>query len=312
MIKNEILAPDISVRLGKLCFKNPVILASGTARYGEEIARFIDLNQLGGIIVKVTSLMPKLGNPPRRIVETAGGMLSSVGGHNIGVEKLIKEKLPFLREFDIRVIVNIGVEATVEGYHEVARRLDEAEGVSAIEINISGPNVKEGGILFGQYPEKVYKVVKSVREATTLPIIAKLTPNITDITEIARAAVEGGTDILSLINNPLGMAVDIHSRKPVLSFVTGGLSGPAIKPIALRMLWELNKAKLGLPIIGIGGISNATDAIEFIITGASAIQVGSANLVDPEISVKIVKGIRQYCVDNGIENISELVGVLKY
>lgn len=311
-MNNNILNPDISVRLGKLHLKNPVILASGTVGYGEEIARFIDLNQLGGIILKVTSLMPKLGNPPRRIVETAGGMLSTVGGHNVGVEKLIKEKLPFLREFDIRVIANIGVEATVEGYHEVARRLDGAEGVSAIEINISGPNVKEGGILFGQYPEKVYKVVKSVREATTLPIIAKLTPNITDITEIARAAVEGGTDILSLINNPLGMAVDIHSRKPVLSFVTGGLSGPAIKPIALRMLWELNKAKLGLPIIGIGGISNATDAIEFIITGASAIQVGSANLVDPEISVKIVKGIRQYCVDNGIENISELVGVLKY
>lgn len=310
-MNNIRLTPDISVKLGKLHLKNPVMLASGTSGYGEEYARFIDLNQLGAIVVKSTSVMPRLGNPPRRIVEIPGGMLSSIGLQNVGVERFIKEKLPFLRKLDTKIIVNI-FGPTIEDYQEVAKRVEGVEGISALEMNISCPNVKEGGILFGSYPEQTYKVVKSVRNTTTLPLIVKLTPNVTDITVIARAAIDGGADILSLINNPLGMAVDITTRRPLLANITGAISGPAIKPIALRMLWELNKANFGLPIIGIGGICTATDALEFIITGASAIQVASANFVDPEVSIKIINGIRQYCVDNGIKNISELVGVLKY
>lgn len=311
MNRNELSAVDISIRLGKLHLKNPVIVASGTFGYGEEYAKFIDLNQLGGVVVKGTSLMPRSGNPPRRIAEIPAGMLSSVGLNNVGVDIFIKEKLPFLRKFDTEVIVNI-FGATIDEYHEVARMLDGIEGISALEINISCPNVQEGGILFGTHPKQTYEVVKSIRKATTFPLMVKLSPNVTDIAVIAKAAAEAGADILSLINNPIGMAVDINTHRPVLANVTGGISGPAIKPIALRMLWEVQKAKLGLPLVGIGGIMTATDAIEFIITGASAVQIGTANFVDPEASIKIITGIKQYCIDNGIKNISELVGVLKY
>lgn len=303
------LNPDISVRLGKLYLKNPVMIAAGTSGYGEEFTRFIDLNQLGGIVVKGTSVKPRLGNPPRRIVETVGGMLSSVGLQNVGVERFIKEKLPFLRKLDTNVIVNIFGES-IDDYREVARRLDGVEDISALEMNISCPNVKEGGMLIGTDPGQTYKVVKSVRGATTLPLIVKLSPNVTDITVIARAAAEAGADILSLINNPLGMAVDINTRKPLLANIRGGLAGPAIKPIALWMLWQVHKANLGLPLVGGGGITTVTDAIEFIITGASAVQIGLANLFDPEASIKVAIGMRQYCIDNGIKNISELIGVL--
>src|SRR4030042_7038318 len=261
--------PDISVRLGKLYLENPVILASGTSGYGEEYAQFVDLRQVGGIVVKGTSLEPKLGNPPTRIVETAGGMLSSVGLQNVGVERFIREKLPFLKEFDTRVIVNI-FGNSVEEYVEVARRLDGVEGVSALEMNISCPNVREGCMLFGTDARLTYQVVKGVREATRLSLMVKLSPNVTDVVGIAKAAVGGGGEILSLINCPSGMAVDIKTRKPVLGFILGGLSGPAIKPIALRMVWEVYRANLGVPLVGVGGITTANDAIEYMIGGGCA------------------------------------------
>lgn len=287
------------------------MIASGTSGYGEEYARFIDLNQVGGIVVKGTSLDPKLGNPPARVYETAGGMLNSIGLQNVGVERFIEEKLPFLKNLDTKVIVNI-FGNSIEEYEEVAKRLDGAEGVSAVEMNISCPNVKEGCMLFGTDSRLTYQVVKSVRGSTRLPLMVKLSPNVTDIVGIARAAVEGGAEILSLINCPLGMAIDIKTRKPLLGNITGGLSGPAIKPIALRMVWEVYGAKLGVPLVGIGGITTANDAIEYMIVGASAVQIGTANLIDPETSVKVAEGIRAYCRENGIKNISELVGTLKY
>jgi dihydroorotate dehydrogenase (NAD+) catalytic subunit len=304
-----IIDPDLSVRLGNLALKNPVILASGTSGYGEECTRFIDLNRLGGIVVKGTSLMPRLGNPPQRIAETAAGIISSIGLQNVGVDRFISDKLPFLRRFDVRTIVNI-VGSSIDEYAEVARRLDEAEGISALEVNISCPNVKEGGISFGRDPRETYHVVKSVRASTRLPLIVKLSPDVTDISLIARAAADGGSDILSLINNIPSMIVDVKTRRPVLGNVTGGLSGPAIKPIALRMVWQVHQAAIGLPIIGIGGISNFADAVEFILAGASAIQVGTANLVDPEVSLKIIAGLKAYCVENKVDKISELVGAL--
>lgn len=303
--------PDISVRLGRLHLKNPVMLASGTSGYGEEYKRFIDLNQIGGIIVKGTSLEPKLGNPPARIYETAGGMLNSIGLQNVGVERFIREKLPLLKSVDTKVIVNI-FGNSIEEYVEVARRLDGVEGISALEMNISCPNVKEGCMLFGTDAGQTYRVVRSVREATKLPLMVKLSPNVTDIVSIARAAVDGGADIISLINCLSGMAVDIKGRRPVLGFIVGGLSGPAIKPVALRMVWEVYNARLGVPIVGIGGITTSLDAIEFMIVGASAIQIGTANLIDPCASIKVIEGLKTYCIKNGIWNISELVGTLKF
>jgi len=309
-MNNQMKGPDLSVKLGKLTLKNPVLLASGTSGYGEEYARFIDLNEIGGICVKGTSVNPSLGTPPGRVYETASGMLNAIGLQNVGVEKFIKEKLPFLRQFDTRVIVNI-YGNTYEDYYEVARKLDGVEGVAALEMNISCPNVGEGCMLFGVNPESTYEVVNKVRKATPLPLMVKLSPNVTDVTIIARAAAEGGADILSMINCPTGMAIDIKTRRPLLANITGGLSGPAIKPIALRMVWQVHAANLGLPLVGIGGITTATDAIEFFLAGASAVQVGSASFVDPEASVKVVRGIRQYCVEQRIHNVSEWVGALK-
>jgi len=309
-MNNQTKGPDLSVKLGKLTLKNPVMLASGTSGYGEEYARFIDLNEIGGICVKGTSLNPSLGTPPGRVYETASGMLNAIGLQNVGVEKFIKEKLPFLRQIDIRVIVNI-YGNTYEDYYEVARKLDGVEGVAALEMNISCPNVAEGCMLFGVNPKLTYEVVNKVRKATLLPLMVKLSPNVTDITVLARAAAEGGADILSMINCPTGMAIDIKTRRPLLANVTGGLSGPAIKPIALRMVWQVHNAKLGLPLVGIGGITTATDAIEFFLAGASAVQVGSASFVDPEASLKVARGIKQYCLEQGIQNVSELVGALK-
>jgi dihydroorotate dehydrogenase (NAD+) catalytic subunit len=236
-------------------------------------------------------------------------MLNAIGLQNVGVEKFIKEKLPFLRQFDTRVIVNI-YGNTYEDYYEVARRLEGVEGVAGIEMNISCPNVGEGCMLFGVNPKSTYEVVNKVRRATSLPLMVKLSPNVTDVTIIARAAAEGGADILSMINCPTGMAIDIKTRRPLLANITGGLSGPAIKPIALRMVWQVHAAKLGLPLVGIGGITTATDAIEFFLAGASAVQVGSASFVNPEASVKVVKGIKQYCLEQGVRNIAELVGTL--
>jgi dihydroorotate dehydrogenase (NAD+) catalytic subunit len=309
-MNDEAKVPDISVKLGKLTLKNPVMLASGTSGYGEEYARFIDLNEIGGICVKGTSVNPSLGTPPGRVYETASGMLNAIGLQNVGVEKFIKEKLPFLRQFNTRVIVNI-YGNTYEDYYGVARRLEGVEGVAGLEMNISCPNVGEGCMLFGVNPKSTYEVVNKVRQATSLPLMVKLSPNVTDITIIARAAAEGGADILSMINCPTGMAIDIRTRRPLLANITGGLSGPAIKPIALRMVWQVHAANLGLPLVGIGGITTATDAIEFFLAGASAVQVGSASFIDPEASVKVVRGIKQYCQEQRIQNVSELVGALR-
>jgi len=299
---------DWQVTIGSLRLKNPVLTASGTFGYGLEFSELVNLSSLGGIIVKGLSLAPSKGNPPPRIVETACGMLNAIGLENVGIDRFLNEKLPLLRNIPTAVIVNIyGKE--IEDYAEISRRLDAAEGVSAIEINISCPNVRAGGVAFGTDPIMAHAVVQAVRKATRLPIIAKLTPNVTDITVIARAAEDAGADAVSLINTLTGMAIDIETRKPRLANVTGGLSGPAIKPIALRMVWQTARA-VRIPVIGIGGILNASDAIEFFIAGASAIEVGTANFVNPKATMDILEGIEAYCRRQGIRNLSELVGSL--
>jgi dihydroorotate dehydrogenase (NAD+) catalytic subunit len=237
-------------------------------------------------------------------------MLNSIGLQNVGVERFIKEKMPFLRGLDTRVIVNI-FGNSIEDYAEVAKRLDGVEGVSALEMNISCPNVKEGCMLIGTDAGQTCRVVKAVRAATQLPLMVKLSPNVTDIVSIARAAVEGGAEILSLVNCLSGMAVNVKTRRPLLGNIIGGLSGPAVKPVVLRMVWEVYRENLGVPLVGVGGIATATDAIEFMMVGASAIQMGTANLVDPGASVKVVEGLREYCMENGIHHVPELVGVLE-
>uniref|UniRef100_A0A7C4MMV2 Dihydroorotate dehydrogenase n=1 Tax=Desulfatirhabdium butyrativorans TaxID=340467 RepID=A0A7C4MMV2_9BACT len=299
---------DWQVAIGSLRLNNPVLTASGTFGYGLEFSELVDLSSLGGIIVKGLSLTPSRGNPPPRIVETACGMLNAIGLENVGIDRFLNEKLPLLRNIPTAVIVNIyGKE--IEDYAEISRRLDAAEGVSAIEINISCPNVRAGGVAFGTDPNMAHAVVHAVRKATRLPIIAKLTPNVTDITVIARAAEDAGADAVSLINTLTGMAIDIETRRPKLANVTGGLSGPAIKPVALRMVWQTARA-VSIPVIGIGGILNASDAIEFFIAGASAIEVGTANFINPKATMDILAGIEAYCHRQGIWKLSELVGSL--
>jgi len=299
---------DWQVAIGSLRLNNPVLTASGTFGYGLEFSELVDLSSLGGIIVKGLSLTPSRGNPPPRIVETACGMLNAIGLENVGIDHFLNEKLPLLRNIPTAVIVNIyGKE--IEDYAEISRRLDAAEGVSAIEINISCPNVRAGGVAFGTDPNMAHAVVHAVRKATRLPIIAKLTPNVTDITVIARAAEDAGADAVSLINTLTGMAIDIETRRPKLANVTGGLSGPAIKPVALRMVWQTARA-VSIPVIGIGGILNASDAIEFFIAGASAIEVGTANFINPKATMEILAGIEAYCHRQGIRKLSELVGSL--
>ncbi len=299
---------DWQVNIGSLRLNNPVLTASGTFGYGLEFSELVDLSSLGGIIVKGLSLTPSKGNSPPRIVETACGMLNAIGLENVGIERFLNEKLPLLRTIPTAVIVNIyGKE--IEAYAEIARRLDAAEGVSAIEINISCPNVRAGGVAFGTDPNMAYAVVHAVRKATRLPIIAKLTPNVTDITVIALAAEDAGADAVSLINTLTGMAIDIETRKPKLANITGGLSGPAIKPVALRMVWQTARA-VRIPVIGIGGIMNASDAIEFFIAGASAIEVGTANFVNPKAAVEILEGIEAYCRRQGVRKLQDLVGSL--
>ncbi|MEW6260357.1 MAG: dihydroorotate dehydrogenase [Thermodesulfobacteriota bacterium] len=299
---------DWQVRIGSLVLNNPVLTASGTFGYGLEFSELLDLSSLGGIIVKGLSLTPSRGNLPPRIVETACGMLNAIGLENVGIDRFLNEKLPLLRNIPTAVIVNIyGKE--IADYAEIARRLDAAKGVAAIEINISCPNVRAGGVAFGTDPNMAHAVVHAVRKATGLPIIAKLTPNVTDITVIARAAEDAGADAVSLINTLTGMAIDIETRRPRLANVTGGLSGPAIKPVALRMVWQTARA-VNIPVIGIGGILNASDAIEFFIAGASAIEVGTANFVNPKATIEILEGIEAYCRRQGIRKLSELVGSL--
>lgn len=300
------MSPNLSVNIAGLKMKNPVMVASGTFGYGEEYAQLVDLNKLGAIVVKGITLEPQIGNPPPRIVETASGILNAIGLENVGVQKLINEKLPYLHQFNTSVIVNIAGKS-VEEYVELAKRLDGL--VDGLEINISCPNVAKGGLQFGQDSSLTYEVVNKVRQATKLPLIAKLSPNVTDIKIIAKSAEDAGADALSLINTIVGMAIDIKQKKPCLSNITGGLSGPAIKPIALRMVYEVVKV-VNVPIIGQGGIMNKTDALEFIIAGATAVAIGTANFVDPKASLKIIDGIKDYLIENNISKISELIGSL--
>ncbi|MBW2631349.1 MAG: dihydroorotate dehydrogenase [Deltaproteobacteria bacterium] len=299
----------MGVDIGGLALKNPVMTASGTFGYGEEYSDYLDLNRLGAIVVKGLSLKPRDGNPPPRIIETASGMLNAVGLQNVGVRAFIDEKLLWLRRIDSVVVANIFGE-TIEDYANVAEILNDAEGVDALEVNISCPNVKKGGIAFGSDPILAGEITRAVKDASRLPVIVKLTPNVTDITEIARATEAAGADALSLINTITGMSVDIEKRIPHLENVTGGLSGPAIKPVAIRMVWEVVNA-VSIPVIGVGGIMNARDAIEFLIVGAKAVQVGTANFINPGIAVDIVDDMRKYMTEKGISDINNLIGTLK-
>lgn len=282
---------DLSVNLGGLALKNPVMVASGTFGYGREFAEVFDLGRLGAVMVKGVSLVPWEGNPLPRIVETPAGMLNAIGLQNPGVDHYLKEDLPFLRQFDTRIIVNV-IGKTVEEYARVVERIDAQEGADAYEINISCPNIKEGGISFGSDPALAAEVVKAVRSRTCRPVIAKLSPNVTDVTEVARACQRAGADALSLVNTFLAMTIDVDRERPVLANVFGGLSGPAIRPIAVRMVWEVYRA-VDLPLIGMGGITCARDALEFILAGASAVAVGTANFTNPYASLEVLSGIQE-------------------
>ena len=301
--------PIMEVNVGGLELKNPIMTASGTFGYGEEYSPYVDLNRLGALIVKGLSLEPKEGNPPPRIIETTVGMLNAVGLENVGIRAFIEEKLPFLRQFDVPVIVNVFGE-TIEEYTKVAEILSNVEGIAGLEINISCPNVKAGGIEFGADPNLAYEVTHSVKSVTHIPVIVKLTPNVTDITSIAKRVEEAGADGISLINTLKGMSVDIEKRAPHLENITGGLSGPGIKPVALRMVWEVAR-EVSIPVIGVGGIMNARDALEFLIVGAKAVQIGTANFVNPRATIEILEGIEQYMGGNGISDINDLIGTLK-
>jgi dihydroorotate dehydrogenase (NAD+) catalytic subunit len=301
-------SPDLSVQLGPLRLKNPVMTASGTFGYGEEYANFTDLSRLGAIVVKGISFQPRSGNPPPRLVETPAGMINAIGLENVGVESFITSKLPFLRELGVPVIVNI-FGNTVEEYAELAMRLDGVPSIAAVEINVSCPNVKRGGMVFGTDPAMTSKVVGAVRHKTTLPLITKLTPNVTAIADIARTAEDAGSDILSCINTVAAMAVDIFSRRPRLANVFGGLSGPAVKPIALRCVYEVTKA-VKCPVIGIGGITTANDALEFLLIGAHAVQVGTANFVNPRVTTEIIEGIERFLKVERIPDIADFIGTL--
>jgi len=289
-------------------FKNRVLAASGTFGYGDECVDFTDVNGLGGLIMKSLSMKPRDGNPPTRIVETAGGMLNSIGLANIGVQRFIIEKLPFLRTLQTAIIANIAA-STIEEYCDVLDALEDEEGVDGYEINVSCPNVKEGGLSFGTSCELTEEITRRLRARTERPLIIKLTPNVTHISDFARAVEGAGADAVSVINTLIGMAVDVKTRKPILSTVTGGLSGPAIKPVALAKVYETARA-VKIPVIGIGGIMNTTDALEFLMVGATAIQVGTVNFIDPAAGTKIAAGIEQYCADHKMDDTGALVGSL--
>jgi dihydroorotate dehydrogenase (NAD+) catalytic subunit len=296
---------NTSVNIAGIVMKNPVMVASGTFGFGKEYDQFYDIKKLGAIVTKGLTLMPKDGNPPPRIHETPAGMLNSVGLENPGIEKFIQQEWPHLSELTIPVIANIDGD-TVEDYHKIAKELSTLDNIAALEVNISCPNVEKGGLAFGQEPESAYEVIKAVREATKLPIIAKLSPNVTHIQTIAKAVVSAGADAISLINTLLGMAIDIHNHRPVFKRTFAGLSGPAVKPVALRMVWEVYEA-VDVPIIGMGGITTWQDAIEFMLAGATAVAVGTANFIDPLTPIKVIDGIKTY-LDIKQCNIQDLIG----
>lgn len=298
---------DLEIDIAGVKLKNPVMTASGTFAAGREYSEFLDLNQLGAVVVKGIATNPWIGNPPPRIAETYGGMLNAIGLQNMGVEHFINEDIPFLRQYDTKIIVNV-IGKSIKEYCQVVERLSD-EDVDLLELNISCPNIKEGGVAFGTSCESVEEVVREVKKYAKQPLIVKLSPNVTDIVEIAKAAQSSGADALSMINTLLGMAIDIHRRKPVLANTTGGLSGPAIKPVAIRMLHDVHK-KVSLPIIGMGGIMNGEDAIEFILAGATGVAVGTANFSNPRATIDVLHGIISYCNKYGIKNLEEIRGIV--
>ena len=298
---------DLSVTLGKIKLKNPVMPASGTFGYGEEFAPFLDINDLGAVIVKGTFLKPRMGSPQFRMEEIPGGSLCTIGLQGIGVDRLIKEKLPYLRQFSTPVIVNIGGES-VDEFARITDILSKEDGIAGLEINISCPNVKKGGMQFGVDPNAAFEVVKVVRNNTDLTVIPKLTPNVTDITIFAKACEEAGADAISLINGLVGMAIDINTRRSKLGkSLQAGVTGPCIKPIALRLVYLVVQA-VNIPVIGVGGITCAEDALEFLIAGATAVEIGTYNLIDPRVMIKTIEAIKQYMIDNGINNINDIIG----
>ncbi|MGB5528814.1 MAG: dihydroorotate dehydrogenase [Ignavibacteriaceae bacterium] len=295
---------DLSVKVGSLALRNPIMLASGTVGYGNEISEFTDLNKLGAIVTKSLSLKPRKGNPPQRIAETPAGMLNAIGLANVGVEIFLKEKIPFLKKFDVPLICNIAA-STIEEYIECTRILTTEETIKAFEINISCPNVREGGLIFGNDLNAVAKITDKVRATTGKPIIIKLSPNVSYIAAFAKAAKDNGADAVSAINTLVGAAFNINTRKPKINNITGGLSGPAIKPVALAKVLEISR-EVDIPIIGIGGIMDWKDVIEFMIAGSSAVQIGTLNFIDPSAAGKIVQQLKEYCEKMSIEKISSL------
>ncbi len=299
---------SLNVNIGGIRMRNPVMTASGTFGYGSEYADFVDLNRLGAVVMKGVTSVPWPGNPMNRIMETPSGMLNAIGLQNVGVDGFITKKLPYLREFDVPVIVNV-CGKTVEEYLTVVEKLSSADGVAGVELNISCPNLDCGGMSFGVDATLAHQLVTEVKARTHLPLLVKLSPNVTDITVIARAIEDAGADALSAINTLLGMAINAETRKPELANITGGLSGPAIKPVALRLVWEVYKS-VSIPIVGMGGIMNATDALEFFIAGASAVAIGTANFVNPKASLEVIEGLHAYLEKMNMKSINELVGSL--
>ncbi|CAG37744.1 dihydroorotate dehydrogenase [Desulfotalea psychrophila] len=300
---------DLRVDIGSLELQNPIMTASGTFGYAREFSQLVKLQKLGAVVVKGISLRPRPGNPPPRIVETSSGMLNAIGLQNVGVDRFISEKMPYLQEQGLPAVVNI-LGDSLEEYRDIAQKLRGVKGIAAIEVNISCPNVKKGGVAFGTNPEMAARVTRTVKDAADVPVMVKLSPNVTDITEIARAVEAGGADSLSMINTLIGMGIDIKTRRPSLANIIGGLSGPAIKPVALRMVYQVAKV-VSVPIIGIGGISSLEDVIEFLLAGASAVQIGTANFVDPAISSDLVEQLADYVQAEGLSSVRELIGALE-
>ena len=308
-VKDQNPYPDLRVNIGSLELQNPVMTASGTFGYAREFEHLVNLHRLGGIIVKGISLEPRPGNPPQRIAETPCGMLNAIGLQNVGVDRFITEKIPYLKGIGVPVVVNI-LGDTVNEYQLITERLVGVEGIAALEVNISCPNVKKGGVAFGSQPKLAAAVPEAVKTVADVPVMVKLSPNVTDIAEMAKAVEDGGADSISLINTLIGMAIDLEKKKPVLANVIGGLSGPAIKPVALRMVYQ-TAAAVKIPVIGIGGIETAEDALEFMLAGASAVQVGTANFVNPKVSEELVDGISDYVKMQKLQSVRELIGALE-
>lgn len=300
---------NLSVNIGNLHLKNPVLTASGTFGYGEEFMDFIDLNRLGGFIVKGTTILPREGNDYPRMAETPSGMLNAVGLQNKGVDYFIEHIYPRIKHLDTNIIVNVSG-SSISDYVAVAEKIDTLNAIPAIELNISCPNVKQGGMAFGTSCQAAQDVVSAVRKVYHKTLIVKLSPNVTDIISIAQSVQDSGADAVSLINTLMGMAIDAEKQKPILSTITGGLSGPCVKPIALRMVWQVSKA-ISIPIIGLGGICSATDAIEFLLAGATAIQIGTANFIDPQITIKVVDGINDYLERKNIQSVKDIIAIIR-